>query len=833
MPWEPLRETLTMGAIMAPRHTIRFDLLLLSFALTCMPMVSLAAQTSSGSPVDVQGNLPQEWQDQYERLQDQLQQRDTILKRAPQAYRPDALILPEDRDPADIVLRRTEALLRDLRSMPNDPDLSQHIQAMEYFKKLNETKDVNDSRARHDLYMDACRLRRVIAFANPLLDFDQLLFVTHHRSIAPYSHMCDQYYGCFAKSGGGLYVLADPFGDQPRLRDVLEGATVEGGRLKGRELTPGSFLSPDLSYDGETILFAYTETTSTKTIESGLWTPEVSFHVYRVNVDGSGLMQLTDGPWDDFDPCWLPDGCAAFISERRGGYLRCGYRACPTYTLHAMNADGSDITTLSYHETHEWHPSVNNDGLLVYTRWDYVDRDTNVAHHPWLTTPDGRDARAIHGNYPGKRQDRPWMEMDIRAIPGSPKYVATSAPHHGQAYGSLVVFDPAVSDDGAMAPVRRLTPEAEFPEAESGKAGIRADEVYGTAWPLSEDYFLCVYDPGAENHGIYLLDSFGNKELIYRDPQVSCLSPMPLRARSKPPVISPIAQGTRPPVEVPIPADETATVAVMNVYDSRFPIPDGTEIKALRLIKVLPKTTPSSNLPRIGAAQQTNARAVLGTVPVEPDGSAYFEMPVNRAIYFQALDERGLAVQSMRSVTYVHPGEHLTCQGCHERRNMAPGKRRATAAALQRPPSTIQPDVDGSSPFSYPRLVQPVLDKHCASCHTKHENAPDLSGTATDTYGWTASYTSLATDYGFYYNVFNGAFNDPYPIGGARTIPSEFGAKASKLYKMLTAGHHDVTLPDDDLYRITLWLDCNSEFYGSYENIKAQTHGGIVMPTLE
>ena len=558
--------------------------------------------------------------------------------------------------------------------------------------------------------------------------------------------------------------------------------------MKGKELTPGSFLSPDLSYDAESILFAYTETQSTETIKEGIWTPEVSYHLFRVNVDGSGLRQLTDGPWNDFDPCWLPDGNVSFISERRGGFLRCGLRACPTYTLHAMNAAGGNIHTLSYHETHEWHPSVNHDGNIVYTRWDYVDRDTNVAHHPWVTTPDGRDARAIQGNYPGQRQDRPWMEMNIRAIPNSHKYAATAAPHHGQAYGSLVIVDPAIEDDGAMAPVKRLTPESPFPEAEGGKRTIRQNEVYAAAWPLSEDYFLCVYDPEAENHGIYLLDSFGNKELIYRDPEVACLSPRPLRPRTRPPVIPSMAEASPPPVERPLAPEETSTVTVMNVYDSRFPLTDGTKITALRLIQLLPKTTPSNNVPRIGAAQQTNARAVLGAVPVEPDGSAHFEMPVNRPIYFQALDENGLAVQSMRSITYVHPGEHLTCQGCHERRHNAPGNRTAAAMALRREPSKITPDIDGSNPFNYPRLVQPVLDKHCINCHAKHENAPDLSSRVTDQNGWTASYVSLAAKHGFYYNVFNGSFKDPYPVGGSRTIPNQFGAKASNLYRMLSAG---------------------------------------------
>ncbi len=174
-------------------------------------------------------------------------------------------------------------------------------------------------------------------------------------------------------------------------------------------------------------------------------------------------MQLTDGKADDFDPCFLPNGRVAFISLRRGGYLRCG-RHCPVYAMFSMCADGTDIIPLSYHETHEWHPSVANNGMIVYTRWDYVDRDTNIAHHIWLSYPDGRDPRSFHGNYPVVRNNRPWMEMSIRAIPDSHRYVAVTGSHHGNAFGSLVVIDQRPEDDNAMSQVKRLTPESPFAE---------------------------------------------------------------------------------------------------------------------------------------------------------------------------------------------------------------------------------------------------------------------------------------------------------------------------------------------------------------------------------
>ncbi len=680
---------------------------------------------------------------------------------------------------------------------------------------------------RKAFYFECRRLMRAVAFANPLLDFDKLLFIKRHDPGGLF-HMCHQYYGFTAKPGGGLFVLEEPFGANPCVRDVLEEAVAENGDLEGKPLTPGSFLSPNVSFDGETILFAYTQALG----EYPEWSPRSSYHIFKVNSDGTGLVQLTEGNTNDFDPCFLPSGRIVFISERRGGYLRCGGSAppldSPTYTLHSMAADGSDIICLSYHETHEWHPSVTTDGMLVYSRWDYVDRDTNVAHHIWTCYPDGRDPRAFHGNYPRERESRPWMEMSIRAIPGSHRFVATAAAHHGHAFGSLVLIDPRIEDDGAQSQLTRLTPEVPFPEAETDVKAIREHMVYGTPWPLSEDDYLCVYDAACTNRGIYWIDRFGNRELLCRDPEISCLSPMPLRARPVPPAIP---DGT---TQAAGQEQRPATVAVMDVYNSAFDWPEDTKIAALRIIHVLPKTTPPSNKPRIGAANQTNARAVLGTVPVETDGSAFFEAPVGKLIYFQALDGRGMAVQSMRSGTYVHPGEQLTCLGCHESKHVAsrpPMEPARMPLALRRGPSSIEPESEGSNPFSFVRLVQPVLDRHCVECHQQKETL-DLTAAIDEEYGWTRSYANLVQDYGFYFDAGKGSIRSK-EHGGSRTIPGQFGARASALLPYLREGHYGTKLSDEEFHRIVLWLDCNSEFYGAYENTEAQARGEIVWPSLE
>ncbi len=783
---------------------------------------------------------------QWATLANDIRNRAHFKQVAHQALRPESLILESDRDPLDVVLRRTGVLLQDIKDMGTAPDMTSLEKELGELRSAAAEIDTAEAEGRLDLFKKACKVRRRIAFSNPLLSFDEILFIKRHRS--GFNHMCDQYYGINARPGGGVFVLSKPFSDDPQVRNVLADSVVKRGRLKGEKLEAGSFLSPDLSYDAKQILFAYVECTGNRKHDRhtdpsrGHWDQGWSYHIFKVNTDGSGLEQLTDGTWNDFDPCWTPHGRVAFITERRGGYLRCG-RTCPTYTLYDMKPDGSDITCLSFHETNEWHPSITHDGRIMYTRWDYVDRHGCVAHMPWITTLDGRDSRAVHGNF-APRNTRPDMEVDIRAIPGSNKYVATAAPHHGQAFGSLVSFDPRIEDDDRMAPVRRITPEVRFPESQGGA------QVYATAWPLSEDYFFCVYDPSMKpgagrqgrgyipgNYGIYLVDSFGNKEFLYRDPDIACQSPIPLRPMTvqtpTPELIrrradsDPATRATMPPPE----KHPEASVIVINTYDSLKPWPEGTKITALRVLQVVPMSVPSGGPPhetslRLPTARDSvvPTRYVLGTVPVEPDGSAYFTVPAQKEMFFQALDERGLAVQSMRSATYLHEGERLVCQGCHEPKYRVPKPLSNVPIALRRGPSRLKPDVDGSNPFSFPRLVQPVLDRHCVDCHEKEKAKTFSLAREPLKRHWYTSYANLAPKYGFWQYG-----------NGHRTTPGKFGAYASKLYEILEKGHYDVKLSDEEMHRITLWLDCCSMFYGVYEREggQAQLRGEVVQPTLQ
>lgn len=786
---------------------------------------------------------------------------------------PARIVIGSDRDPADVVMRQTMALWKDLSNMPG-ASVESMKSSLEVLAQKVKTIPAKDTQSRKDLYLDICTLRRRIAFSNPLLDFDKLVFIKHKKNIRSEplgDHMAGQYYGIHARKGGeGLFILEDVFGT-PREVNVI-----------GTQLLDGAYLSPDLSFDGNKILFAYTEADGYCPVErakedstycftySGYqpsFTEKNAWHVFSVNTDGTQLQQLTKGVFNDFDPCWLPNGEVVFISDRRGGFGRChmnwnGGAPWFTYTLHRMKADGSNMVRLSHHETCEWQPSILHDGNIVYTRWDYVDRGFFQAHHPWTTTPDGRNALSIHGNYPADWKNRPCMEMDIRAIPGSNKLIAVAAAHHGQTYGSIVLVDPEVEDDDAMSPVRMITPDERLPETEYGYFCREAS--YATPWPLSEDYYICVFgypefDPSVknardryttENYGIYLLDAFGNKELLYKDPEVSCLSPIPLKSRPKPLVQADIVQPYKVnmndkrwnlarPEQLEelrkIKAENTeeyepAVVNVMDLYESRHQWPENTKIAALRIIQVLPKSTPGRHNPAIGYGTEKNARVVLGTVPVEEDGSASFYLRPYIPVFFQALDEKGKAVQSMRSDVYAAPKEKVTCVGCHENRKSTPvPKNRITPKAMRRAPSTITPEMDGSNPFNYVRLVQPVLDKHCIECHGESKTKPELTGRydpEKDTKRqWTESYRNLRP-YAFYYDG-DGNFVE------SKTYPGKFGAIDSKLYQLLSAGHKNVKLTDEEMRRITLWLDSNSDFYGTYEDTDAQLRGEIVHPVIE
>jgi len=761
--------------------------------------------------------LQQDYEDQYAQLS-----RTKGYRFPPsQVFNTNALVLASDGAPVGTGIRRLRALVARLKNMPGAPD-PEKVE-----NELAKIEDVKTASREEELllYQELRHLTRRAALTNPLLDFDSILFISrgvlndHKRGKSEYDgdHFCDEYYGHNGRKGGGLLILDKWKSKDAKVYDVVEGLRVPPGTNEGMLLSEGTFLSPDLSWDGKTIAFAWSSGLGKK------WDPESRFHLFKVNVDGSGLARITDGECDDFDPCWLPNGRLVFMSTRRCGYGRCHGRPVPVYTMFSCKADGSDLYGIDYHETNEFHPSVDNNGMLVYTRWDYVDRDHSAAHHMWHCFPDGRNPRAFHANYPlplttveGDRfpnglRMRPWAEFNCRGIPGSDSYIATAGPHHGQAFGSLVMIDISIPDDGMMSQVKRITPDALFPEAECGTRGWD-NEPYGTAWPLSENLYLCNY-----KNTICVLDDLGTREPVCKVINgLRPIDPIPLRARPRPPVIpTGTYQGERAGPDTP-----TATISVVNVYvaDEFGMLPEGTDIRQLRVVQILPKSTPRANNPRIGFGDQSLARIPLGVAPVEKDGSAYFKAPVGKAIYFQLLDENGMAVQSMRSVTYVHPGEQLSCLGCHEDKQQPPPQQKSQPIAMRREPSELELEIDDAPMFNFHRHVRPIFEGKCVTCHQSQEKAGPKD----------MSYRALQPHMFYLGHGIGRRLH-----GGSRSKPGKFGAMFSSMGKALLNDNHRKSLKEGkfterDVRAIIMWLDMNSNEYSVYKNVEAQKRGELV-----
>ncbi|HSV73551.1 MAG TPA: discoidin domain-containing protein, partial [Chthonomonadales bacterium] len=617
------------------------------------------------------------------------------------------------------------------------------------------------------LYLRVRWVRRERMLAGIEREVGPLVFVKQAPGV--FSHQLTQYYGRYARPGGGVFVL-----DRP-------GVSMNARPLVQSALPAGSFMHPEVSWDGRRVLFAFCPTDRVPADrlrgQAGRF-----YSLYSVGADGSGLRRLTRGAYDDFSPRFLPNGQIVFISTRRGGWHRCGYPGCETYTLALAEADGSQPRTLSFHETNEWDPAVLHDGRIIYTRWDYVNRHPVFYQHLWTTHPDGTGAAAYYGN----NTFNPIGLWEARPVPGSHRVMATAGAHHAMTAGSIVLVDVSKGVDGP-APIRRLTPDAPFPESETVLSpnwhypmpGTRPHTTpeserwpghcYRSPYPLSETRFLVAYsydtligEPGANPpnmFGLYLADAHGNRELLHRDPNISSLWPVPLRPRQRPPVLSPrfTMEGGREGVFV-----------MQDVYAGLTGVERGT-VKAIRVLQVLPKTTPGMDRPPIGLPSGAPGVQVLGTVPVEADGSAAFRVPSRVQVAFQALDRRNMAVQVMRSGTYLQPGERASCVGCHEPRALSPGARRPLAKT--RPPSTLRPGPDGSRPFSYPLLVQPVLDRRCVGCHAGPRPPGGVRLTGEPEGHYTASYNALAPRV---------AFSD---LNNAEAVsrPGRFGAVGSPL----------------------------------------------------
>ena len=677
------------------------------------------------------------------------------------------------------------------------------------------------------LFLEARRLQRQLALRNPLLhQFDTLLFTK--RVPGSFNHMSDQYYGWWSKPGGGIYLLSGFTGDEPRERCITT-AFKE----------PGSFLRPTLSYDGRKVLFAWCRhypqlAAETNKLDKANVPEDAFYHLFEMSLDGSGLRQITRGKYDDFDGRYLPDGRIVFLSTRRGQalqagresaartvtradlpdcYVRCGggpERPVAVYTLHTMNADGSDLVAISPFEMFEWTPEIGHDGRILYSRWDYIDRDNMPYMGLWAINPNGTDARMVFKNY----TKAPHCTFEAKPIPGSHKIVFTGSAHHAQTMGSLALLDPSAGLEGPE-PMTRLTPEVAFPEIEDWPKTS-----YANPWPLSERFHLVAW--GAEGYlvqgkpgwdrwhavqrprngmALYLYDAATRtREPLWIDANISCGDPIPVRPRDRPPVIaSQLTEHDAP----------EGRFLVSDVYQGRAGARRG-EIKSLRIVAVPAKTHPTMNYPNLGITGDDPGKCVLGTVPVEADGSAYFRVPAGVIVFFQALNEQGLAVQTMRGVTHVQPGQTLSCIGCHESRQQAPPARPALASL--REPSRLTAGPEGSWPLRFDHLVQPVLDQQCVNCH--NPRATNAVAAQFDLSPGKAYETLIAFGQPRLRDQVWAAYRRGY------SVPGDGIAQRSALWALLAApqGHSEVSLDTGARERLLTWLDTYAQRLGHFSD---------------
>lgn len=716
--------------------------------------------------------------------------------------------------PVEKAVVRGLALANELLAMPSLGDqartaIGREMRSLqEIAAQLRAAQSLDETTGR-ELYLKACLASRRISWLNPLLNFDSLVFVKRKPPL--FHHMSDQHYGWWCQPDGGLFILENWKGPSPKIRCLTA------------SLPSGSAIRPDVSYDGKRILFSYARHypglhAHPNKLDKNNVPEDAFYHVFEVNADGTGLRQLTFGKYDDIDARYLPDGRIVFLSTRRGiatqlteqearmsqsganpdCYVRCGggpERPVAIYTLHVMEADGSNIRPISAFESFEWHPCVDFSGRILYARWDYVDRHNQPFMGLWSTLPDGTGTQAVYGNFTWN----PLSVFEARPVPGSHKIVFTASAHHSITGGSLVLLDPRQGFDDET-PLTRLTPEVCFPESEGWPA-----HYYANPYPLSEKFFLVSWsDQPLADHagqmsdagaGIYLYDAFGNLHLIYRDPTIGSECPIPLAPRPRPPAIGgrDLAAG-----------ESSATCLVADVETGMAGIPRGT-VKKLRIVGIPVKKHPTMNFPELGITHEDPGKVVLGTVPVESDGSAYFRVPAGMSLFFQALDESGMAVRTMRSAVYFQPGETAACIGCHEPRHTAPFNR--SLAALKSPPRSISPGPEGTWPFDYDRLVQPILDKHCVRCHSpqgegqKWDLTPGRSWATLVQYGK----PSLAE------RVLEG-----YRRG--RSLPGEGIARQSPLWDVLKQGHHGVLLNSEERERLAIWMDLYGQKRGYFDD---------------
>lgn len=657
--------------------------------------------------------------------------------------------------------------------------------------------------------------KRRVLLRNPLLSFDKLLTVRRK-----------------AQGKLGLPCNWESNSSVPKKgyeNDLAVFSVKDAGPLEAvcRPEDGGFIGDVDLHYDADRVLFSSLGS-------NGAW------HVMELAVDpltgrrpaGTQLRQVTqtqDAQVNNYDACYLPDGRILFTSTAPHVAVPCVNGRAPVANAFRCRADGSEMEQLTFDQEHAWCPQVMADGRVMYLRWEYADLAHANSRIMMTMNPDGSNQRSYYGT------SSFWPNSIFygRPVPGnSAMFAGIVTGHHGvRREGELVLFDTAKGHMEADGVVQRLPGHGkEVKPLVSDRLVDGSRPRFLHPYPLSSKYFLVSgnHIPGAPpGWNLYLIDVFDNMTLLKHEPGFALLEPVPLQKTPVPPVI---------PDKV-IRGRKDGTVFISDIYEGPGleGIPRG-EVASLRLFTY---TYGYRNLGGlygvIGMDGPWDMRRILGTVPVEDDGSAVFRVPANTPISIQPLDKEGRALQLMRSWFVARPGESVSCIGCHEGAGTTPSVR--IAKASRKTPSDITPWRGPVRNYEFSREVQPVLDKYCLSCHASSKpvsneltivhmgkTVPYLGGDV-PLKGWTTKHHGKGAGGKFtvsYFNLFRFTRHSGEESEMKLLTPMEFHADTCELIMLLEKGHHGVKLDDEALDRLVVWIDLNTPFHGRWSAIAGE-----------
>lgn len=706
-------------------------------------------------------------------------------------------------DPVGRTLDLFEAMIHRVSGGISE-EYSQHVTTTQ--KQLNEfqarAKDiVFGSSAERELFYEVRKAKREFFFADPNLSKIETILFEKRYPLHP-SHNYSDYYDSTWRAGGGIYSLHIP---NENGRFVPEKAVLT-------ELfqTTGMSRHPTADFDVAKIYF-----TNRPSFED-YW------HIMEMNPDGSELRQLTDGPFHDLWPCPLPDDDLAFISTRCRQKFLCWEPQASV--LHRMDKNGQNIKRLSFANLTEFAPSVARDGRILWTRSEYLDKGADYGHTLWYIHPDGAAPELTFGN----TIILPQGYANGREIPETKEISCVMISHFGDLNGPVAILD---IDKGRLnsEAITNITPEIPWP----GYWG--RTETFREPFPISTNLFLVSHSP-RDRFALYVIDRFGNREMLYIDKILGSMCPTPLQIRTKPQVLTSTIEPT-------LAAENQGVFTLEDVYMGIDHVVPRGSAKYLRVCQEMPHflekyedgTYRRTHQPYMefyaspvdlvsGPYGWTSyvAKGDLGMVEIEKDGSASFIAPSGSVLFFELLDENYTEIQRMRSVVQLQPGEIRSCVGCHEDRASTPTTRRRTLAA-QQPPKRLIPPSWGTGAFDYQKTVQPVFDKNCISCHSaENPQKIDLSGSLDKNF-IPSSFKTLIR--GGYAHHFNWGYQAGIPT---KAEPYTFGTVKSRIWSILKdENHKDVTLSQEEERAIKCWIDLSCPLWPDYKQRRFRNNPNI------